>query len=44
MAMLLLEPSQDLEPGRSPFAAVECVWRAPDSRLADIERVTGQPT
>jgi len=42
MAMLLLEPSRDLEPGQSPFAAVECVWRASDARLADIERVTGE--
>lgn len=42
LALLLLEPARELEPGRSPFGVVECVWRIPDARLADVERVTGQ--
>jgi hypothetical protein len=43
LALLLLEPKRKLEAGRSPFAVVVCVWRAPDAHLSEIERVTGSP-
>lgn len=43
LALLLLEPQRKLEAGRSPFAVVACVWRAPDARLSEIETVTGKP-
>jgi len=42
LALLMLE-ARNLEPGRSPFAVVECVWRISDARLSDIEQVTGKP-
>jgi hypothetical protein len=43
LALLLLEPGMELDAGRSPFAVVECVWRAPDARISDIEQVTDEP-
>lgn len=43
LALIALEPARLLGPGRSPFAVVGCVWRAPDATLDEIERVTGKP-